>query len=224
MVLEVSSEKYAAGDRISLQAVPIDVVVSRIGTRDDFFIKLHNKSSYQADLGDWLISSGGQYFRIPPKTFVQKGGMLTFSPDVTKLPFAETVSLYFPDGKEASAYSLPSEVAFVTQNNSKEVAGVSQKNPLVKKADIEPKNPPEFGVSQGENLEAPFVEVLAASSRAGNAPSFFLSEWFLALIVFISVGIGGLFFARRVPFLKIDPEEKLAHEMEIIEVEEEETK
>jgi len=67
VVLNVSSGEYTASDRILVNVLPADVVISDAETS---FIELENKSSFELDLSWWRIRSGKNYFTLPKNTII----------------------------------------------------------------------------------------------------------------------------------------------------------
>ncbi|MBI5816853.1 MAG: lamin tail domain-containing protein, partial [Candidatus Yonathbacteria bacterium] len=118
VTLDTSSGYYSASDRVTVEAVSVDVIISSIGDSQSSFVELYNKSKYELDLSFWNIRAGNFTFIIPEHTLAAAGVKIKFASEVTGLPAAPGtaqagvtssasahVALYYPNGILAHLYS-----------------------------------------------------------------------------------------------------------------------
>ncbi len=109
--VDASSGGYAATDRITVTAVPADIVVTRASAE---FIEIENRTTHELDLGLWQIGVHGTLFVLPTHTLFPARKAVAFPSSVTGLTpvRAHDVTLYYPNGTKAAGPAP--EVTFIS--------------------------------------------------------------------------------------------------------------
>ena len=107
VVLNTTSGEFSAMDRISVEVVPADVLISNVSFDDPSFIEIHNKTSYELDLSRWQLKVGKWKFTIPQDTFIRPKKKIIFPSQVTKFSFKESseIDLLYPSGDIVASYN-----------------------------------------------------------------------------------------------------------------------
>jgi len=222
VVLNISSGKYSASERIQINTIPIDVTITEIGPVLDFYITLKNPSSYELDLSGWLLKSGARYFTIPPNTFLVPRTQLTFSPDITALPYSHSPSLVYSNGNTAYVYTKESSPAILRppQNTAipkvleLQTTVVSPSVSVIKTRSVKEKLKDENDVTIAQTQTALLLNAPKRASEKGN----FFSVWFLGLMAIIGIGLLGFVALKRNPAKALEAEEILTEEFDIEEI------
>ena len=103
--LTVTSGIYSATDRIIVEAMPADVIISQVNFADGF-LELYNRSNYELDLSWWILKSGNQTFSFPENTIILSKNKLKFSLQVTGLSLnnQNQIELLYPNNSLAHLY------------------------------------------------------------------------------------------------------------------------
>ncbi|MCK5590374.1 MAG: lamin tail domain-containing protein, partial [Candidatus Pacebacteria bacterium] len=106
VVLNTSSGGSTATDRVLVEVIPADIVISEAFFERPSFVEIYNKTSYELDLSKWKIKSGKQIFNIPQNTFVRAKKKIIFPEQITKLPLKEgsEISLLYSSGEIVTTY------------------------------------------------------------------------------------------------------------------------
>lgn len=159
VILNTSSGKYSASDRINIEVIPADIVVSSVGVGSpaDSFVEVKNNTKHELDLSGWRLRAGSNFFIIPQSTIILKNSSIIFSGEYTKFDIKEkdVVELLYANNNKVFTYTWgagnsvveskskvvsPSKSKFVVQK-SKEVViqkeKIVQKSSVVKTKDIE---------------------------------------------------------------------------------------
>jgi hypothetical protein len=83
-----------------------DIVISEIG-QSEAYIKLHNKTSRDLDLSNYIIDNGNGYFKIAKNTKIKSSGDLTLSGLAMGFGTSSQAKLLFPNMKEVTSYTIP---------------------------------------------------------------------------------------------------------------------
>jgi len=125
--LEYYSNSYNkipdATKSFTIKVIPIDVVISKVGTEQDFFIALTNSSSYEEDVSSWFIASIDKKFVLPQKTIIPPKKSIILSPYITQFNFSdrESLKLYTDMGNlvfDYGATTIPASTKVPTLNVS----------------------------------------------------------------------------------------------------------
>lgn len=106
VILDVSSGKYAAEDRMSVNVIPVAVSIPVVSSE---FVEIKNDSSAEVDLGGWILAADGKTFTVPPHTFVAPKESVLMSGERTGIAPSspKAFSLEYPNGAFAASYEAP---------------------------------------------------------------------------------------------------------------------
>ena len=220
VTLDASSGYYSASDRVTVEAVSADVVVSSIGDSQSSFVELYNKSPYELDLSFWSIRAGNLTFIIPEHTFVAAGAKIKFAGEVTGITSntLASVALYYPNGIPANSYSpgTPLSTSSSPTNNTQQVV---VKKIVKEQAQSNQENTKNTVLSQNTIAQEELPEENAQSASVGNAypETRSLFWWIMGVCALAFVGVASAFFTKRNPLL--EPVKNEADAYEIIEEE-----
>ncbi|HCR93276.1 MAG TPA: hypothetical protein DIU47_05000 [Candidatus Pacebacteria bacterium] len=231
ITLDASSGYYSASDRVTIEVVSADVIISSIGDSKSSFVELYNKSPYELDLSFWSIRAGNLTFIIPEHTFVAAGAKIKFAREVTGLPAATStaqvgitsntlasVALYYPNGIPANSYSpgTPLSISSLPTNRNQSVVTKKTTNAQVSTVQENTKN---TTVSQDIPTQKEFPEENPQNASVGNAypETRSLFWWITGVCALAFVGVASAFFTKRNPLL--EPVKNEADAYEIIEEE-----
>ena len=218
VTLDASSGYYSASDRVTVEAVSADVIVSSIGDSQSSFVELYNKSPYELDLSFWSIRAGNFTFIIPEHTFVAAGAKIKFAGEVTGITSntLASVALYYPNGIPANSYSLgtPLSTSSSPTNNTQQVV---VKKIVKEQAQSNQENTKNTVLSQNTIAQEELPEENAQSALVGNAHSETppLFWWIMGVCALAVVGVASAFFTKQNPLL--EPAKNDADSYEIIE-------
>lgn len=218
ITLDASSGYYSASDRVTIEAVSADIVISSVGDSQSLFVELYNKSHYELDLSFWSIRADNLTFVIPEHTFVATGAKIKFAREVTGIvsSFSASVALYYPNGILAHAYSPTTSLntlAPLTNSNQPVVARKTAEvqasnNQESIKSTILPQNTITKNEFPGENTQS-------ASVGSAYPETSSLFWWIMGVCALVIVGIGSVFFTKQNSSLELAKNN--ADEYEIIE-------
>jgi len=192
VILNVSSGKFAASDRVEIKAVPANVDISNV---DSEFIELWNKGSSELTLSWWRLQAGSDRFTIPENTIVLPKKKIIFSSAVTQLTTnkkTETTLLY-PNGVVAYEYKKGGEEEVVViqasfpqpQTETTRTEKIVEKQPP-EVAEAEPLPPrsvvPSLAVDTETQIAAPTVAQELPQSKS-------IFTWLLALFGIIGIAV-----------------------------------
>lgn len=218
VVLDVSSGKYAASSFLTVNALPADIIISRVASGADSFIELHNKTVRELDLSWWRLKSGSIYFTLPKNTFLLSGAKVIFPFKITKLPIAnrEEVSLLYPNGEVALVYTEGEEAALIARSTVSP-SQLSISAPLPQKTELTALNkaflpiPQETKTTKKEATLA-IAATLPAVQELPKASSYSPWLWGLGVLGITLTAVGGTVFGR-----KKEGGELTADDIEIVE-------
>lgn len=200
VTLDASSGYYSASDRVTIEAVSADVVISTIGDSQSSFVELYNKSRYELDLSFWSIRASNLTFVIPEHTFVAAGAKIKFASEVTGIISSASASaaLYYPNGILTHSYSPATP-----RSASASLANTTQ--PVVAKKTVEKQS-----LSGQENIkntvlsqntisekETPIDNTQSASVVNSYPEAHSLFWWIMGVCALAVVGIASAFFTKR---------------------------
>lgn len=226
VTLDASSGYYSASDRVTVEAVSADVIISSVGDLQSSFVELYNKSSHELDLSFWSIRAGNITFIIPEHTFVAAGAKIKFAAEVTSITLSTlaSVALYYPNGVPVYSYSpVPhSNISVAPKNNTKTIIASKTTKPTVLPAPKgstlnDSRSTPNTVLSQNtsvqKELPAENTQSALASSAHPETPSLFW--WIVGVCTLAVTGVASAFFTKRNPLL--EPTKNEADTYEIIE-------
>ncbi len=176
-----------AFDQVAIKVIPIDVVISRVGEEQDFFVELSNDTNYDEDISNWIIMSDKKSFIIPRNTILGAKKKIIISPRVSGFSFADkyNLKLMTSQGSLVFEYTLPVVPVSIKQNLKQE-RNVSVEKITIASEVLAPieKIPPT------ENLEASIVESDIQKNYSSYLPT-------LVSVVFIGASASLVYFIRR---------------------------
>ncbi len=118
VVLNVSSGEYTASDRIVVEALPADIVITEVNQTEGF-IELYNRSGYELDLSWWRVRSGNEYFSLPKDTIILQDNKIRLYNKVTKFSHLDSNQTYllYPNGEVVNKYN--SHLVVFARNGAK---------------------------------------------------------------------------------------------------------
>ncbi len=218
VTLDASSGYYSASDRVTVEAVTADVIISSIGDSQSSFVELYNKSRYELDLSFWSIRAGNLTFIIPQHTFVAAGAKIKFASEVTGFTSntLASVALYYPNGVLAYTYS-PIKLSSVSSSPTNNTQPVVVKKIVKEQLQSNQENINNAVLSQNTITQKELPEENTQAALVGTTrpetPSIFW--WITGVCALAIVGIASAFFTKRNPSLGFAKNE--ADTYEIIE-------
>lgn len=214
VVLNVSSGEYSASDRIIVEALPANLIISAVG---DDFVELSNKSKRELDISWWRIrvspstSLGvNQYFTIPKDTIILSDKKLRFSSSATGLDTSNTkdVALLYPNNMEVFVFNeIPQQIKDLQNTSNSQGVSPAQTNhsqpaPTISrtesKSDIQ--NESDEPIEELEEELNVYSEQSVAISFAENnteSKSGGFYKWLLALFGIVGISSGAVVFMRK---------------------------
>ncbi len=239
VILNASSGKYSASDRVIMDVIPEDIEISSVGTGSDSFVELYNKTKYEINLSLWQLRAGSKNFIIPKDTIILPKSKIIFSPQNTKFMIIKNqkIELLYSNGFLARIFTWGldpqmkvSRAVSVSSNSiqSRTLDRLKLKTPVrvsivqnVKKAKAKVKTKVLLGKEKvmlntnniaGKNQSA---NVFTVPNNKGTY------RWTLGLLGILSVAIFGVFLIRKEKYSKESPSSNQkdtdADEYEIIE-------
>lgn len=107
-VLDVASGEYSASDRIIVNVLPNEIIISEISSTDSR-VKIYNGSAQTIDISFWQFFYKNQNFIFPKNTFIRGKEYLTIPKAISGFDFSGiqqgAVKLLYPNGAEATVFS-----------------------------------------------------------------------------------------------------------------------
>ncbi|MEX0933949.1 MAG: lamin tail domain-containing protein [Candidatus Paceibacterota bacterium] len=197
VVLSVASGKYTASDRMIIRALPAEVTIASVGDKEDFYIELHNTSSYDLDISGWILQSEREYFILPANTILLANKKIIFSQEVTSLThpsYLKNIVLLYSNsivtyryGEDSAPYMPPENVALAPLKSNPQVDKVS----LPSEEEVSESGEEE---ERGENQTASLSTALSEYPSKAGGSSLFL--WLGATLALVFLGVFGVFALR----------------------------
>ncbi|MEK7180159.1 MAG: lamin tail domain-containing protein [Patescibacteria group bacterium] len=194
VTLNASSGQYSASDRVTVEAIPANIIISSVGDSQSLLVELHNQSHYELDLSFWSIHAPDVTFIIPEYTFVGAGAKIKFAGEVTGITSntLADVLLYYPNGMPASASLAIVSVQEEIVQKSSLASSVRKEETKKEEYILPPKSanmaPNAFGVLGTTS------EILAAAETAKGSA---FSPWISGLLALIGIPLISLFFLPK---------------------------
>jgi len=216
VVLEGASSAYSSSDRIDVEVIPADIFITDVGSTNDFFISLVNKTAYEINLESWILRAGAGNFRIPHNTFIPPDKTVQFAQDITGLTKHNDIALLYPNGKIADIYQKQVQTNMPAQAPIQVITEQKRQEQTV----TPPIYEPEIIEQEVEAQQNTYENTQIAAPIAATSNTFSIFKWALALIGLLGISLGALFFMRTgQPALsaRTGTEKNLADQFEIIE-------
>jgi len=102
VVLDVSSGKYSASDRLLVKVVENNL---KITEANENYIKLHNGSNVELDISSWFLRTGNSLFKFPANTFIKTNKDLMIDFSISGLKAGnQKAELLYPNSSVANSY------------------------------------------------------------------------------------------------------------------------
>jgi hypothetical protein len=82
-----------ASEEFDVKIIPADIVISKVGGQNDFFVELANNTDYDADISGWILQSNQKTFALPIDTILGSEKTITISPKFTDFTIADQNNL-----------------------------------------------------------------------------------------------------------------------------------
>jgi len=107
--LAYNSGNPDAIDKKIIKVIVPDIVISKVGEAEDFFIELTNNTNYEANLSSWRLASDRINFSLPQNTILGSKKKIILSPHITGFSIEDKGSLKFmtPQGEVIYSYLTP---------------------------------------------------------------------------------------------------------------------
>lgn len=181
VMLAASSGDVSVTSRILVRASPAFVSISAVTPE---YVEVFNAGSGEVDLSFWILRSAGVQFIIPSRTIVRGKTAVRFASGTTGISGgAQDIALLFPNGVEATRFSLAKPVPVLPRTEPSTLPLPAA--PVPAKA---PEPPPWRTESRGVNAAA------AAVAADGSSASV---VWVGVLAVFTVVSTAAAVALRR---------------------------
>ena len=174
--------KPDAMHKITIKVVPSQIYISSVGDNANPFIEIENKSNYEVDLSDWVVTAGIHYFAIPDGTILLPNKKIKLSPKITGFVGEDIRS-----------------VRITGPNN-----GVVATYPTIKTQKSTSKSNPTYAIAQNKlpSVEEENSQVINLNDLAGSAEGSGIKisksafAW-IGLVVIIGFGVASFLMIKR---------------------------
>ena len=244
--LEASSGEYSVTDRISVIALPADIVISNISRdADKNFIELHNRTNRELNLSWWRLQVDNNFFTLQKNTVMLPNEKIIFSKNVTNLNITNQskINLLYPNGSLVTSFGVGASKVF-------QGTTVLNEEPQLKITGVTRPTSNGAGTKQGNSVSLPAVssyginenisnvKVISDEAKKIEAKDYSASvvnsdlapktaenggifKWIVGLSSIILLSIIGFVFVKKEP-MSLDEKEKneiqkISDEIKIIE-------
>jgi len=175
-----STNKPDTIERMIIKVIPSEIYISSVGSDNDAFVELENKSTYELDLSKWILKGSNHAFVLPNGTVILPNKKLKLSPRTTLFnnEDIESISLQNPSGETFASYPVVINPPVVTTSTVKTISNF-QNNKITSKENTPAK----------ESSQAIDLNNLGASTSDSNVKiSNSMYAWF-GLVFIIIIGI-----------------------------------
>jgi len=174
-----------ATDRIIIKVVPSGINIISVGTRDDPYIEIENKSSYEISLNKMIIIGSLNSFAIPEGMIILPNKKLKLSPIVTGFDFNDLTYIKIVDQTGQVFATYPSKTSSIVKYSSNKNSEIYINNPIVSGVDQE--------VSNREIIN--LNDLTASALNTKNDPNI-RKLTYIGLIIVIIVGATSIILIR----------------------------
>lgn len=191
VVLDVSSGKYSASDRLLVKVVENNL---KIIEANENYIKLHNGSNVELDISSWFLRAENSLFKFPAKTFIKTDKDLIIDSSISDLKAKnQKAEILYPNGSLANSY-------FGSAQAEKEKAEEEPKSTIVVDSNPKAKENAASDVNVGNRVSdisststAQIANII--SSTAPN--SWDMKKWLMIILGIGIISAAGFIFIRR---------------------------
>ncbi|MEK7572516.1 MAG: lamin tail domain-containing protein [Patescibacteria group bacterium] len=175
-------------NKITIDVIPLSIIISKVGDEKDFFIELKNNSDYEMDISKWVLSSLNKTFVLPKNTGILSKSKIILSPKITNFTIGDekNLKLATPTGEIIFNYGVPAIDKQIELSNN-------IKNPIVSAGKLETVNLEKINT---ENLN--FYNNLSAGaikSEIVDKNNSYL--FFMGFAILLAVSSGAVYFIRQ---------------------------
>ncbi len=200
LTLEYYTNDYGdipeASDSIVVKVIGADILISQVGSEQDFFVELLNNTEKDVDISKWMLTSGDKRFVFPKNTIISAKKKIIFSPLVTGFNFQDknNLKLLNPDWKVVFDYNASvAPVPKATLSKSK-ISNSIANYAIAENSTMQFSNQvgayDEVSEVSGTNLGAQAI----SSGVDLNHTKYF---YFIILFVLLVASSGAIYFIRR---------------------------
>ncbi|HLP86743.1 MAG TPA: lamin tail domain-containing protein [Candidatus Paceibacterota bacterium] len=195
--------------KMTIKVVPSEIYISSVGDSSNPFIEIENKSNYEVDLSNWIVTAGIHYFTIPDGTMLLPNKKIKLSPKITGFIGEDIKSVVVTNSNNSVVAVYPAGKK-VSQRNS-----YSNRNV---KNDIVSKGSGDKGDSVKNNQEIINLNDLVGSAEGSGVNITKSTYAWIGLIVIIGLGITSfLMIQKRKNYDDYIEKEIRAEDMTILE-------
>jgi len=116
-----------ATDKIIIKVVESEVYISGVGNSEDPYIEIENKSKYEVNLSNWIVTAGTHYFKIPDGTILLPDKKIKLSPKITGFTSLDLGSIIITNPNKFVVATYPTQTKKLVSKKS-EVTSVTKYN------------------------------------------------------------------------------------------------
>lgn len=180
------SSEPDSSNKITIKVLSSEVVISRVGEAQDFFVEISNNSFSEADISGWILSSFQNKFVFPKNSILKPKNKIIVSPRTTNFSVLDrdTLKLINSEGEIMSEYlSLLKSIKPI--KNSVQASNVKSETEAVK---------PPLGGFTAKSVVLDDLEATAFKSEVDTGSNFMYE---IGLFVFLGMSAGGAYFIRN---------------------------
>lgn len=87
------TEDPVASDEMIIKVIDPEIVISGVGSADDFFIEITNKTDSNADISNWMLLSAYRIFTFPRNTHIGSNKKMIIAPTLSRFTEADEATL-----------------------------------------------------------------------------------------------------------------------------------
>ncbi|OGI66781.1 hypothetical protein A2642_04320 [Candidatus Nomurabacteria bacterium RIFCSPHIGHO2_01_FULL_39_10] len=183
-----------ASDKMTIKVTKANFLISAVGDSQDFFVELSNNTDYDADIGNWSLSSSAKNFTFPKNTVISSKKKMTISSVLTHFSVfdKDTLKLITPQGRIVFDYGIslipavPIEKIPVQSKQSKISPAVQ---PLEKQL--------EENTATLTDTQIPVENLGASIVSSGIVKDSLISFPSIIALIFIGASGGAVYFLRK---------------------------
>lgn len=181
------SQNVEAIDKLVIKVIEPNVIISKVGDEQDFYIKLVNKGDYTADVSKWILSSDRIEFILPKNTLLDPDFEMIISPAITRLTFQDKNTLKLLTAQREEVYDYMT-VAVADKIPEKKILYGEKSNTQINLDD-----------KKEDLIEVDMGSVSDLTSNVVSSSENISSSYFpiISFVVFLGVASVSVYFVRR---------------------------
>jgi hypothetical protein len=174
-------------NKFIISVVPVELIISRVGDEDDFFIEIANNSDHEVDISNWSLSSGEKKFIFPKNSILSSKRKIILSPKLTNFNIIDkdNLKILTNSGNIIFSFINPNieEKSKTLKSFTPEFKNNQNKTKELKKEEV-------IILGLNENLEA---NVSSGDTNIKNNSYLF----FIVFVILLVVSCVAVYFIRR---------------------------